>query len=170
MPKSATRGRVAGEQHVVGLDVAVDDAELVGVGERAGHVAQDAHDLARRAVGPGREPGAEGLALHERHRVVEQPVGVAGAQHGHDVRMLELGGDLDLAAEPVDVDAVGQLRREHLDDHPALERCLRRHEHARHSTRELALEGVARCEGGLKTLAERVRDALSYGRGCHECT
>ena len=42
MPKSVTTARAAGEQHVVRLDVAVHDAVLVRVGERARHVAQDA--------------------------------------------------------------------------------------------------------------------------------
>jgi hypothetical protein len=30
--------------------------------------------------------------------------------------MLELGGELDLAAEPLEVESRGQIRREHLDD------------------------------------------------------
>ena len=44
----------AGEQHVVRLDVAVDDAVLVRVRERARDVAQDAHRLGRRGSSPCR--------------------------------------------------------------------------------------------------------------------
>ncbi len=40
------RGAAAGEEDVVGLDVAVDDALRVGVGEGAGDVAEDADHLA----------------------------------------------------------------------------------------------------------------------------
>ena len=36
-------GRLTGEQHVVGLDVAVHDAALVRIHQRARHVAQDAY-------------------------------------------------------------------------------------------------------------------------------
>ena len=47
MPKSVTIGAagVGVEQDVVGLDVAVDDAALVRVGERVGDLAQDAPRL-----------------------------------------------------------------------------------------------------------------------------
>ena len=50
MPKSVTIGRPLSrvDQDVVGLDVAVDDAALVGVGERVGDVAQRAPRLVDR--------------------------------------------------------------------------------------------------------------------------
>ena len=43
--------RAAGEQHVVGLDVAMHDAALVRVGERLRHVLQDADDFGDRRAG-----------------------------------------------------------------------------------------------------------------------
>ena len=65
--------RVAlGEQHVVRLDVAVDDAVPVGVGERVDHLAQDPHGLGDRQLALARELDPERLALDERHDVVEQ--------------------------------------------------------------------------------------------------
>ena len=50
MPKSVTIGRprAASMQDVVRLDVAMDDAALVRVGERVGHVAQDPPRLVDR--------------------------------------------------------------------------------------------------------------------------
>jgi hypothetical protein len=62
MPKSATTALRAGvEQDVVHLDVAVDDAGAVRVGERLGHVAADAEQVAlleRRRLGQQRRERA----------------------------------------------------------------------------------------------------------------
>jgi hypothetical protein len=46
--------------------------------------------------------------------------------------VLQLGGQLDLAPEPLDVHAGGQLRQEHLDHDFPVQGALRRQEHARH--------------------------------------
>ena len=84
------------------------------------------------------------------HGVKREAVRLAGREHGHDVRMLELGGELDLAAEAVHADAGGEFRREHLDHHRAAERRLLRDEHARHATApELTLEDIRGPEGAL---------------------
>ena len=48
MPKSVTTALPPREQHVVRLDVAVHDAALMRVRQRARDVAQDAHRLADR--------------------------------------------------------------------------------------------------------------------------
>ena len=66
--------RAAGEQHVVRLDVAMDDAALVRVRQRLRDVAQDADRLGDRQRARAREPRAQRLALDERHRVVRQAV------------------------------------------------------------------------------------------------
>jgi hypothetical protein len=109
--------RPAGEQDVVGLDVAVHDAAPVRHGEGARHVAQDAHGL-----GHGQRPALERARseapVDERHEEVRQPVELPGAEHGDDVRVLQRGGDEDLAPEPVHRHAGGELRPEHLDHHP----------------------------------------------------
>ena len=59
------------------------------------------------------------------------------------MRVLEPGGELDLALEAVDAHAGGELGRQHLDDDLAAERGARREEDARHAAAaELALDGV----------------------------
>ena len=67
MPKSVTVADAAGEQHVVRLDVAMDDAALVRVGERLRDVAQNADRLgdrqraARRAARAATRPSTNGI-------------------------------------------------------------------------------------------------------------
>ena len=65
--------------------------------------------------------------------------------------MLELGGELDLAAEAVDVDAGGELGREHLDhDLPARAPFLGQEDAAHPAAAELALEAVRAAERVLQ--------------------
>ena len=136
--------RIPGEQHVVGLDVAVNDAVRVGVAQRVGHVAQDPHGLGHRQLAVAPEPRAERLAFDERHGVVEQVARLAGGEQRDDVRMLERRGQLDLAAEPVQAHAGREFRRQHLDHDLPAELRLLRHEHPAHGTAaELAAEHVA---------------------------
>ena len=72
------------------------------------------------------------------------------------MRMLQLGGELDLAPEPIHAHAGGELGEQHLDDDPAAERGLVRQEDARHAApAQLALEPVGVAERGLK-LIEKV--------------
>ena len=104
MPKSVTTAVPPAEQHVVRLDVAVDDAALVRVGERRATSRRMpiASSIDRRAA--ARQPRPQRLAVDVRHREVREPSRLAGREHRHDVRMLQLRGELDLATEALDVD------------------------------------------------------------------
>jgi hypothetical protein len=104
-----------GEQHIVRLDIAMHDAVGVCIGQAR---ATSRRMLIRlgdreRAVG---EPRPHARTIHERHRVERQPLELARRQDGHDVGVLQPGRDLDLALEPVNVDAARQLRGQDLDD------------------------------------------------------
>jgi hypothetical protein len=69
--------------------------------------------------------------------------------------MLELSGQMDLAAEPLDAHPGRQLRQQHLDDHLPLQRRLQRQEDARHPpAAELALDAVDLAQRSLQLLLE----------------
>jgi hypothetical protein len=76
------------EQHVVGLHVAVNHAEAMGVGEGGDDVAQDAHGIGDGELTLARDPGPERLTGDERHDEVGEFVGFAGGEERHDVGML----------------------------------------------------------------------------------
>jgi hypothetical protein len=64
----------AGEEHVVGLDVAVHDPVPVCVRQRVAHVAENRHDLADgKRTFPGKSL-AERPSLEVRHDVVQPAV------------------------------------------------------------------------------------------------
>src|SRR5687768_13211580 len=97
----------------------------------------------------------ERLALYEGHRVVEEPAGLATAQERDNVRMLEAGGELRLAPEPLDAYHFADLRTQHLEHDLSPERFLGGDEYARHpSTAELAVDGVGAAEGCLELVAQ----------------
>src|SRR3970040_1019661 len=55
------------------------------------------------------------LTLHVRHHIVEQAAGLSRVEQRQDVRMLELGGDLDLTQEPRAADRRAEILLQHLD-------------------------------------------------------
>ena len=144
---------VAGEdEHVGGLDVAVDHAVPVGVGQRVGDLAGDRQRLVDREPRLAPEPVAERLALDERHDVVEDAVGLARVVDREDVRVGEAGRDLDLADEPLGAERGGDVAPEDLDrDAPVLPEVLRQVDRRHSASADLALERIALPENGSGT-------------------
>jgi hypothetical protein len=130
----------------------VHHAPRVRVGQRARHVAQDPDDVGHphRSGGDAR---AQRLAGDVRHHEIRMTVDLAGAQHGHDVRVLQPRREEDLPAEPVHGDRRRQLLPHQLDDDAPLQPRVVGDEDARHpATRELALDGVA----GTQRLGQQI--------------
>ena len=145
------------DEDVLRLDVAVHHPLAVRDGECIGDVTGERDRLLDRQ-GPAGEELAERRAAHERHRVPEEPVALAGAQQRDDVRVLEPRGELDLATEAVDAHAAGEVGWQDLDHHRATQRTLGGDEDARHpAAAEFALDGVALAErvAGGRWLAEQ---------------
>jgi hypothetical protein len=117
-------------------------------------VAEDADDLGDWQR-PRGQAGAQGLALHEGHDVIRQAVHLARRQHGNDVRMLQPRRQLDLALEPLGVDACGKLGVEHLDHDGASQGVIVREEHTRHpASAQLADDREARPQRRLELFSE----------------
>ena len=141
---------------------------LCAIGERVGHVAEDAYRLGDRELALARQLGAERLALDVRHDVVEEVPASAGGQEGHHVRVLQPGGHADFPLEPLDVDGRGGFRREHLDHHLALDLHLFGHEDPAHAAAaELAEDAVVRADRVLH-LALEVGQAVRREEGVIE--
>ncbi len=111
------------DEDVGGLDVAVDDARLVGVREPGQHL-HDHRDLAlerhRRRLAHGL---LEVLALQELHRDEGRAVGVvAQVEDHHHVRVGHLGDRAGLALETgLQLGVVGDLGDHDLEGHVAVE-------------------------------------------------
>jgi hypothetical protein len=110
------------EHQVLGLDVAVDHATPVRVGQGVGDVAHDGARLVHRER-PGAEPGAKALAGQELHGD-EWLVAVAleGEERG-DVGMVQGRGGQRLALESLEALGIRrQLRSDELEGDAAVER------------------------------------------------
>ncbi len=117
MPKSVSLILPDGVRRQVGrLEVAVDDAAVVGVFERRRHLQRQVQH-----VGPGQlallgQQRLVALALDEFHRVVIMALLFAGLEEADDVGMVELAQDVDFALETGEEAGVGgQFRRQYLD-------------------------------------------------------
>ena len=158
--------RVAREQDVVRFDIAVYDTLLVRRRERARDLPHHTHRFVDRQFPVVREPLAQRLTAHERHREVRQAADLAGGEKRHDVRVLQLRGECDLAAESVDGNLASDRLGKDLDDYVAAEGILARDEHARHAAAaKLTLQGVGSAERGLELLLERVAQRLLEAEG-----
>ena len=110
------------DDDVLGLDVAVDQALGVGLGERL------QHRLEHVERGPGREQAllaqdvAQGLAGHVLHRQEDAAVVLALVEHGHHVGVRQRRARAGLAAEAGDEAlVVGEVLAHHLQRDLAVE-------------------------------------------------
>ena len=161
------------QQDVLGLDVAVDDAVAVGVVERRGGLGGDAHRVGHGQLLLAADPVADGLALDERHDVIEEAVGVARVDESQDVRVLQVGGGLDLGQEAFGADDGAEFGAQDLDRDLAVVLDVLGQVHGGHAARaEFALESVAIGErvdelrgnhGHVRVLPGGARRRLEFG-------
>ena len=115
-----------------------------------------------------REPVAQRLALHERHHIEQRTVRASRIVQRQDVRVLQIGGDLDLLEEALRAEGRRELRLEHLErDLPVVPEVVSQ-VHRRHAAlAELSLDAVAVGECGLQLFKCRreLGHASPVGRG-----
>jgi hypothetical protein len=136
------------KQDVLGFDVAMDHALRMRVVERLGHVGGDPHGLVHRKLVLSVQPVPQALPLDVWHHVEEEAIRLARVEERKDVRVLEVGGRLDLGEEPFGTDHRRQLRLQHLErDLAVVLEVLGQVDRGHPSRTELALDAVAALQG-----------------------
>ena len=157
---------VGGEEHVLRLDVAMDDAVAVGVVQGGRGLARDPERVAHRELLLAGEAGAEGLALDVGHGEPEPAGRVARVEHGEDVRVLEPGREADLAKEALGAESGGELGVEDLEGDGAVVLEVAGEEDGGHATAaELALERVTAAKPCLEVRPQVGHVRFVSGRG-----
>ena len=84
--------------------------------ERVGHAAHDATYVVHRCLWLAGQARTEWFALYQGHHEADQTVPLFDRVDGNDVRVIELGRRLRFAQKALlDIVAIGQLGRQHLD-------------------------------------------------------
>ena len=141
---------VAGKEQVLGLDVAVDHALLVGVLEGLGRLAGDPERVVHRELPLAPEPVAKRFPLHVRHgkpeplsdplRLSHRPT----VQHRQHMRMLQPGRGPDLPLEPLRAERRREVGMEHLErDWPVVPQIAGEPDGRHAAAAQLALELVS---------------------------
>ena len=153
------------EQDVLGLDVAVDHVEPVGVGQRAGHGSGDTERHVHRQRPLAGQPVAQALAARVRHDEVEQAVAFAGVVQRQDLGMGQAGGDPDLAEKPLRLVPAGRrVGPQHLDGHlPGVLHVLGQIDRGRAAPPDLLLDEVAVTQGSAQADRNLGHDRLGLG-------
>ena len=124
------------------------DALAVRAIERARDLPRDAHRLGDRQLLLARKPRAQRLAAHEWHDVEEEAVSFVRVDQREDMRMVEAGGDGDLAEEPLGTERRGKLRAQHLDgDGPVVPLIMREIDRRHPAATELPIDAVPTSQG-----------------------
>ena len=141
-----------GDQDVRRLHVAVDHTIAMGEGKCVGNLGTDArgHFCAQRAVAT--DDLGECVARHELHGHEVGAAVLTPVVDAHDVRVVQAGGGLGLAAEALhEVGVARVLGKEHLHRHLAVEQKVPGTEHLGHATPADAVDDLVPVvdEGGV---------------------
>ena len=91
---------VGGQEQIARLDVAVDDAAVVGVTQRAARLDADPRHFAPIEMPTAPQLLLQTVSIDQFHRIEEQPLLLAEAKKPDDVRVAELAERLDFGLEP----------------------------------------------------------------------
>jgi hypothetical protein len=111
---------MSAEQDVLRLDVAMNDAALMGVGQRVGDFFRDSESVLERELLLSVQTTPERLALDEGHGEPELSSCLTGVVNAEDVRVLQAGAEPDLAEEAIGTERLSQLGAKHLERYQAV--------------------------------------------------
>ncbi len=132
------------EQDVLWLDVPVNDTMAMRVVERRRDLLRDANCVIQWKLPFLVDALPQRPSLHRGHHVEQEAVGLAGVIQGEDVRVGQLGRDLDLPQESLRADLGGQVRPKHLErDAPVMALVLREKDDSHPALAQLASDRVA---------------------------
>ncbi len=92
-------GAVGGQQQIARLDIAVDDAAVVGVAERAARLDADPRHLAPIETPAAPQFLLQTVPIDQLHRIEQQSLLLAEAEKANDVRMVKFAERFDLGLE-----------------------------------------------------------------------
>ena len=111
---------VAGDHHVLGFYVPVNDARGMSLGEPVGHLSGNREQLAQRKR-TGIEQLPQRLSIHQLHDDERGGIALPDLVDGHDIGMVQGGGQTRLRLKALQASRVRrQLGRQDLDRHLAL--------------------------------------------------
>ena len=102
------------------------------------------HRLVHAELSVAVELRAQRFAVHERHDVIEEAVGLAAVEERENVRMLQVGRGTDLHQKPLGADRGSQLGAQHLPGHASIVLAIVREIDGGHAAfAQLAFEAIA---------------------------
>jgi hypothetical protein len=131
----------------------MDYTALVREVQRPGHRACDLYRFVDGELLFPIELVAEGFALHVRHHIIKERICLTRIVERQDVRVLQVGGYLDLLQEALAAQNGRQLRPQHL-----------------HRNFALVLEVFSEIHGGHATGANLILNGVAVAEGCSETT
>jgi len=153
-PEVRDHGLALLEQDVLGFDVAVDHPALMREMERIGHVSRDRDRLVHAQLLLTRHLLPQRLAFDVGHDVEEElvtalrPRDAAAVVERQDVRVLQVGRNLDLLEEPLTAQDRGEFGTQDLERHLPVVLYVLGEVHGGHAAgAELAHNGVTIGEG-----------------------
>src|ERR1700682_2224778 len=97
------------QENVLGLEIAMDYAMPVRVVQRRRDRRCNVYGFFDGKLLLSRQLGAQGFAVDIRHDVIQQPLCFTAVEQGQQVRVLKVGGYLDLREEPLAADHGAEL-------------------------------------------------------------
>ena len=167
-PEVGDQGSAVTQKNVRGFDVPVDHSLPVRVVQRLGQIRRYLHCLVHVELLLPIESVAERFPLHIRHHVEEEAVRLTRVEEREDVRVLEVGRDLDLGQKALGAHHRGQLWLEDLEGDLALVlQVVGQIDRGHPALAELALNVVAALEGRVQAVdgdGAHVRRTVSGGQ------